>query len=328
MDRLKPVVAEAKTLGYRALEAEALARAADSYVFLGKNTDGERSAEDALRASVASRHDDLLPGITAELIWAAGFQGRFDDAERWMQFADAAVVRGGYSNSLIYSWILNNMGAVYYLDGQFGRAREYMQRARDIKGKLLGADDPDVARTMGNIALAQYKLGRSDEALALTDQSLRIIRRTLGDSHPLVASELSNRGEILISLGRLPDALVAYQKAGEIWEREFGADSTQVAYALTGSGIVLTGLGRSREAVPQLDRALTIRRRSDPDDERLAETEFALASALSNGGSEAVRALELARSAAAHYRKVPTTEKKQLRVSVWLSRHSARADVR
>jgi tetratricopeptide (TPR) repeat protein/tRNA A-37 threonylcarbamoyl transferase component Bud32 len=319
VERLKPVVEEARTLGYRPLEAEALDRLASSYVELGKNLDAEQSAEMALRSSVASRHDDLLPGITAVLIWATGFQGRFEDAQRWMRFADATVERIGGGDTVVYAWILNNMGAVYQLQGRFAQSLEYQQRARTIKENSLGPDDPDVAVTLGNVALALNALGRSAEALEVCDRSLRIRRRTQGDSHPRVADELSNRGEILSTMNRLPEAVTAYEKAKEIWEREFGLDDPNVAYALTGMGKAFIGLGRAHEARRVLEHALDIRERHDPDGQRLGETEFALAKALWNEHRDVERALAFARRSFDRYGTSEASKTTRAEISKWLS---------
>jgi tetratricopeptide (TPR) repeat protein/tRNA A-37 threonylcarbamoyl transferase component Bud32 len=325
LDRLKPVVAEARSLGYRPLEAEALVLAGRTNAELARFAEAEKVLDEALRAALAAHHDDLLPEFAAWQIWAVEGQNRPAEAGRWMKFADAVVERGGYSNSVAYAWILNNMGAVHYGEGQYEDALEYWQRSRGIKEKILGPDDPDVARTLGNIALAQYKLGRPTEALALLDRALRIHRLTLGDSHPVLAIELSNRGEILNALGKAQEALLTYDDADEIWLREFGPESAQRAYSLTGAGIALTTLGRSREAEPLLEHALSIRKRADPDAAGLAETEFALASATWTNRPGSVNAVELAQKALEDYRRVPATADKQSAVQTWLAHRSRSA---
>src|SRR4029079_8122279 len=110
LDRLRPIVAEARALNYRPLEAEALARVATINSELGRNEEAERTLEAALDASVASHHDDLMPEISAWLVWVVGFQQRFKDAERWQRFAESTIERTAGTDSLAYSWLLNNVG--------------------------------------------------------------------------------------------------------------------------------------------------------------------------------------------------------------------------
>lgn len=322
LERLTPVVAESKAIGYRPLEAEALLPMGAINAQLGRYFEAEKILDDALRAAMSSHHDDLLPEFSAWQIWTVGNQGRFVDAERWMRFADATIERTNNSNSVIYAWILNNMGAIYYIQQRYSQALEYQERAKAIKEKVLGPDDPDVAVTIGNIALALNGMGRSEEALKLSDRNLITNRRSVGDTHPALADELSNRGEILASLGRLDEALGVYRAALEIWEREFGSDAPAVAYALTGAGKTLVLLGREREARPLLERALDIRQREDANSGRLSETEFALATAIWQVDRE--RGLVLARRALSRLKQVVASNSRQSEIVTWLeSRHSS-----
>jgi tetratricopeptide (TPR) repeat protein len=321
IEQLKPVVDEARTLGYRPLEAEALVLMGRASAELGRLSEAEVVLDEAYRAALASRHDDLLPEFAAWQIWVVGNQGRVEQAEHWTRFGDATIERLGATDSVMYAWILNNMGAVYHLQGRFAQALEYQQRARAIKEKVLGADDPDFAGTLGNVALALNKLGQSDRALELTNRSIEIHERTLGNSHPALADELSNRGEILMSLDRASEALSSYEGAGKIWEREFGPHSPQIAYALTGAGTALERLGRSGEAISVLERALSIRSQDDGNRVLLAETEFALANSLWSRRSNPPRALEMARRAMEHYGNSRSPDDRRSAIAAWLNRH-------
>jgi tetratricopeptide (TPR) repeat protein/tRNA A-37 threonylcarbamoyl transferase component Bud32 len=322
LEQLRPVVREAKELGYRPLEAEALVPMGRANAELGRYPEAEHILDEALRSALASRHDDLLAEFSAWQIWAVGSQGRFAESEHWMRFADSIIERNGKSDSLMYSWILNNMGAVYYLQHRYAESLEYQQRAKTIKEKILGTEDPDFAATLGNVALALLKVGQPEKALTLIDRSLNIQRRALGNFHPTLADNLSNRGEILIALGKLQEALQAYRDANQLWQREFGHESPQAAYALTGTGIVLTKLGKGREAIGHLEQALRIRETSDPDVGRLAETKFALAVALLESGTDAARATALARQSLEAYRRMPGREDQRSEVLAWLTKHN------
>jgi tetratricopeptide (TPR) repeat protein/tRNA A-37 threonylcarbamoyl transferase component Bud32 len=321
LDRLKPVVEEARTLGYRPLEAEALARTGAVESELVRWEAAEKTLGDALRASIASRHDDLLPEISALLVWVLGNRRNFEESDRWARFAEATIERGTETNQLVYAWLLNNIGGVYLLGGRLQESLEYQQRARVLKEKVLGSDDPDVAGSINNVALSLNALGRSKEALALSDLSLRICRRTLGSTHPQTAIDLSNRGEILVAMNDLQGALKSYQEANVIWEREFGPTSPVLAFGLTGIGVTLVGLHRSNDAVAPLERALDIRQKYDHDPARLGETEFALARALGESQRDGARSMLLAQKALKHYGERPSSMNVRSDIAQWLSRH-------
>ncbi len=321
LKHLRPVLQEARSLGYRPLEAEALLQMGKASSELGENADAEAILEQALHASVASRHDDLLAEISALLVWAAGFQGRFSDADRWRRFAEAAIERTNIEQSVTYSWLLNNVGVIYDLQGRLPDSLEYQRRALAIKEKNLGPDDPDVAVTLGNLAVVLNRLKRSDQALATSDRATRILKHALGDSHPRVAAALSNRGEFLLSLGRPSEALVSYQSAQRIWEREGGSDDPSIAFAFTGIGRSLTAMHRPREALAPLELALAIRKRHDSDGTRVGETEFALAMAIWSGEHDEDNARKLALSALAHYSSVSKSGVENEQIQSWLAAH-------
>jgi tetratricopeptide (TPR) repeat protein len=241
-----------------------------------------------------------------------------------MRFANSTIERSNGTQSIVYAWALNNMGSIYHLQGRLTEALEYQQRARVIKEKVLGPDDPDVAGSLGNVALALNAIGRSTEALDICNRAIQIAQRSEGATHPNVASELSNRGEILLSLQRFPEAFKSYEEALVIFRREFGADNPMVAYALSGEGRALIGLGKLDEARPALERSLAIRRQLDPDDHRLAETEFALARTMETGRSASDRAIVLARRALSRCDRLPGTKRQQAEIAAWLVAHGAR----
>jgi tetratricopeptide (TPR) repeat protein/tRNA A-37 threonylcarbamoyl transferase component Bud32 len=321
LEALQPIVKDSRDLGYRALEAEALIRTGSANAELGHYKEAESALDDGLRAILSSRHDDLLPEFAAWQIWVVGSQGRFAEAEHWMKFADSVIERIGGRDSLMYSWILNNMGGIYYYEERYAQSLEYQTRAKEVKERLLGKDDPDYAGSVSNVALAMNKVGRHEEALRLNDLASGIQRRALGDAHPTLASNLNNRGEILLSLGKFEQALGAYREASRIWEREFGPESSSMAYSLTGSGMALTALGKKREAAQLLERALRIRQKEDPDPGRLAETKFALAQSLSDGPVISPRAMSLAKAAMDDLRHSLSSGERLAEISTWLAKH-------
>jgi eukaryotic-like serine/threonine-protein kinase len=319
--QLAPIVKETKALDYRPLEAEVMMRLALAEMELNQPAKAEADYDRALTASLASRHDDLLAEIAASLVWVAGFQAQFSEAERWMRIAGAAIERTSRPDPVAYSWLLNNSGAVYFLQGRYGEALEYFQRALSLKETSLGPENPDVAISAGNIALTLNALERGNEALEASNRAVRIVRLCLGNSHPRVADQLNNRGEILASLGRLSEALEAYGEARTTYERESGANDPTVAYALTGIGITLTRMRRAAEAIAPLQRALDIREAHDPDPARLGETMFALARALWESGTDAARAVVLGREARSAYHRAPLSREHESEVTAWLTRH-------
>jgi eukaryotic-like serine/threonine-protein kinase len=317
VDRLKPALEEARSLGYRPLVAEVLTRLGTIESELSRYSEAESTLQQALNTAIGSHHDDLLPEISAWLVWATGSQRHFDDADHWRQFADATIERGSYDRSISYSWLLNNVGVVYFIQGRFSEALEYQQRGRILKEGLLGSADPDVAISMANISITLSSLGRLDEALQVSGASLRILEHALGDSHPKVAGQLSNHAEALLGLHKPQAALEEYRRALQIWQREFGPDDALAAYAFNGIGRALVEMGKPHEATMPLERALSIREKRDPDPARLSETEFALANAMDR--SQPAAAIAMAHRALEHQKSIHPPSNLLPTISGWIS---------
>jgi tetratricopeptide (TPR) repeat protein len=324
LERVRPLVESVHSLGYRPVQAEVMARFCAIETELGNNSEAEKACEEALRASLASRADDLFAEVAGEFVWVVGVQGHFSEAERWAHFAEAALERTARPNSIVYAWLINNVGGLYDLQGRHAEALEYTQRARDLKEKALGPDDPDVAISIANVALELNALGRSAEAIKAHERALHIMRLTLGESHPRVAVQLANRGEILVSLKRFPEARKAYTEALQILEHEFGPKNRHVADALTGLGITLLALDRVDEAIAPLEKAVSMRAVGDSEAARTAESRFALAQALWSNGHDRARALTLARTALKDYQQVPAATARQGEIAEWLAQRELR----
>jgi tetratricopeptide (TPR) repeat protein len=67
------------------------------------------------------------------------------------------------------------------------RAERTYLRALAIKEKLLGADHPDVAMTLNNLAVVHKAQRQYARAEPLYKRALSIFERALGPRHPTVA---------------------------------------------------------------------------------------------------------------------------------------------
>ena len=77
-------------------------------------------------------------------------------------------------------------------------ALPYLQRALEIREKLLGAHHPNLAGTLNNLALIQMTQDEYDTAGTLLDRALAIREKHLRPDHPLVANVHNNRAVLAI----------------------------------------------------------------------------------------------------------------------------------
>lgn len=74
-----------------------------------------------------------------------------------------------------------------YLDerkAEYARALPLYQQALAIRQKVLGAEHPDTANSLNNLALLYETQGQYDLALPMYAQALTIFQTALGEEHP------------------------------------------------------------------------------------------------------------------------------------------------
>jgi tetratricopeptide (TPR) repeat protein len=306
-------------LGYRPVIAETLAFLGTARYRSGSAHEAESILVEASMTADASRHDEVRAETAVNLVYVVGYQGgRSVEARRWAEVATAVLQRLG-GHDLLRAWLLNDLGAVFHLQGDRQGALESAQQALMLKERTLGRDHPDVGMSEGNLALALSELEKNDEALIHINRSIAVLRNGLGAGHPDLANQLSNRGEILNALGKHKDARESFEQAQRIWERELGTDSPALADALTGIGTAYIAEGNPANAIIPLERARKIRESSDGLS-KVAETNFALAKALWEAGRDRARAVKLAEEARAAYLR-DAAEKQGQAIENWIQRH-------
>lgn len=270
-----------------------------------------------------ARHDEVVLQATTQLIWAVGYgQRRYEEGERWANYSSAVLQRLGTGHDLIAGWRANNLATMRNAQGRFLDALVAAREAVVLKTKALGTDHYDVAISHDNVALAQFRLGNTEEAIRTNQLAQEILRRSVGAKHPQYALSLVNRAEFMNAAGRYGAGESAIKEALAIWEVEVEPTHPIVAYGLTALGVSLVEAGHPALAVPYLERALAIREAKDPAPEALGETRFVLARALGANRQTRERAMSLAEKARGDYQKSAATERQMADVDRWIeARH-------
>jgi eukaryotic-like serine/threonine-protein kinase len=293
----------------------------------GAMDEAARLSEEALLTAMACGHQEAAAEAAALLVGhAVGYaEPRTDAAEVWSRVAEALLRRIG-GHDLLWGWLFNNRATMRAKQGRLVEALEDMRLSLAAKEKALGADHPDIAISVGNLAVYHDELGQLAEAVELGARAVAIVERGLGPDHPRTALFVSNYSEYLARCGRWGEATAAAARALAIFEREADPDGVFVFVGLTALGIAHLGAGGIDEALPVLERANRIGDARAPTSAYRARAHFALARALWEAAAEQTRALALAMTARQEYARsaeTPANQKELATISAWLDERGA-----
>ena len=221
--------------------------------------------EDAAASATEGRDDLLAAAAWAELLFVVGDdQRRFEEASVIRTLGQGVVARTRDEQTQAV-W-LRVEGAVLFRMGKSAEARSIQERAVVLSEKALGADHPEVASALNNLANTIFTLGDYPTSLATHERALAISENALGPDHPHVAISLNNLGELLYVMGDYPRALAAYQRSLALREKALPPDHHYLAESSFDLGNALFKLGHLAGASSSYERALAIwEKASNPD---------------------------------------------------------------
>jgi CHAT domain-containing protein/tetratricopeptide (TPR) repeat protein len=157
---------------------------------------------------------------------------------------------------------LNNLAALYDLQGRYADAEPLYRRSLAIQDKALGPNHPDVARSLNNLALLYDNQGRYADAEPLYRRSLAIYEKALGPDHPDVATSVDNLALLYNHQGRYADAEPLYRRSLAIREKALGPNHPSVATSLNNLAALYRDQGHYADAEPLYRRSLAIREKT------------------------------------------------------------------
>jgi eukaryotic-like serine/threonine-protein kinase len=199
----------AQGLDYRPVHAEALFHA--GYILVHRDdaqeiAEGERLLEQASNMAEGERHDPIVAEARNALVLSA-YRSQ-PDRERgyvWSERALAAVRRLGDPPGLRAA-ALQNLGALYFKDNKFDEAHEHMRRALALLEGDAHVSAIVRAQHLHFLARTVRYLGKHDEARALCERALGLLRSALGDQHPRVVELHFELAALHLARGELEPA--------------------------------------------------------------------------------------------------------------------------
>ncbi len=164
----------------------------------------------------------------------------------------------------IQATLMDTMGTVYTSLGLYDPAARLVREAADQRRRLLGADHPEVASSLGHLGEVLMLKGEYPEAEQNLRESLESQRRLHGADSAEVAQALMLLADVLARQGRYEDAEPLIREALGIRRTLHGERHPDVAASIEALGLSYFDRGLYDQAIPDLRLALGMRRELHP----------------------------------------------------------------
>ena len=181
--------------------------------------------------------------------------------------------------------ILNFLGLLYELQGEYQLAEPFYKRGLTIREKVVGTDHPEFATDLHNLGALYHAQGRHEKAEDLMKRSLTIREGKLGRDHAQVAQSLNDLANLYQSQARYEEAEGLLKRSLKIFEIRNGPDHLSVGSVLNNLVAIYYQQARYGEAEPLMKRSLRIiELRRGPDHPNVGSALNSLSSIYSEQG--------------------------------------------
>jgi len=157
-------------------------------------------------------------------------------------------------------------GDAHATEGRYLEAERCFVEARRIYSAVHGDDHVETASVCLQLSQVYGRMGRSEEAAAVLEESLEIFRRTKGESKSTgIGRSLFMMGRMLLKQGRSQEALERLEEAHGILKEVHGPNHEAVASVLNALCCVYRRLGQPDKALETCHEALRISRLTKGD---------------------------------------------------------------
>jgi CHAT domain-containing protein/tetratricopeptide (TPR) repeat protein len=178
-----------------------------------------------------------------------------------------------------------------------------MERSISIREKVLGPENPEVAKSLSNFSFLYWRSGDYARANQFLERALGITERAYGPNHIEVANILQHLGSLNRTTRDDAKARECLERALRIRENELGPEHLDVADTLTDLGLLFDATGKLTDAKSVLERALEIREKSLSSDHK------SVAKSLQNLGNILHTMGDYAEAKILYERAIPILEK-------------------
>jgi eukaryotic-like serine/threonine-protein kinase len=193
--------------------------------------------------------------------------------------------------------VYNNYGNLLAELHELPGALKWLTEGMEASRRIFGAESPEIADGMMNVANQLNALGKPREGLSMISAAKAIYEKRLGADHPKVGVALVNLCEAHRLQGQARAAAQACLAAFELLSRRLGAEHPVLATVLGALGATELQLGQLDAARGHLEKGLALGEKKRAPPNLIAALQLELAKVLFAQRRELPRAKTLAEAA-------------------------------
>ncbi|MBL8823665.1 MAG: serine/threonine protein kinase [Planctomycetia bacterium] len=241
---------------YRATQAEEAAKT-DRDTALAEKT---RADEEATIAQTVN--DFLLNDLLAEAAPSKNARNKKVSVEELLGRAATRIDGKFEKQPRIEAAIRMTIGYTYHALSNYAAALPQLERAMEIRRRVLGDEHPDTLAAMGSVVLVDIAQGQYQKAELLNNKVQELRQRVFGEEHPETLTSMHNLVLINYYLGQYSKAMPLCIKTLETRQRVLGEQHTHTLETMQILAALYKKMGQHEKAVPLFGTVLDVRRRT------------------------------------------------------------------
>ena len=251
-----------------------------AYFDMGQSKNAIKQYEQALKIKFKSLPNND-PAIAEIFNHLGNAYFHLNNLTKSMQLLKKAmdIYEGLSEDCLGYANTLHNYGEVQYRLGYKNKAKEFYEKALEMKRKTLPENHSSIAETLDNLGLVCNDLDDKNKAKEFYERALGMYRETIDQNHILIARILKNLGNVYSDLGDKKflspkseyifiknKAKEFLEEALEMYKKTLPVNDKSIADILHNLGSVYYNLDDKNKAKELYEKALEIKSKTLPDD--------------------------------------------------------------
>jgi eukaryotic-like serine/threonine-protein kinase len=174
----------------------------------------------------------------------------------------ASRIAGKFDKQPLVEASIRDTVANAYVDlGLYPQAQPQVERALELRRRVLGTDHPDTLSSMNDLAQLHAYQGNYTQAEPLYTRVLEGQRRVIGEERPAVLTTMGSLAQLYLYQGKYAQAEALYSRTLEISRRVLGNEHIDTLADMTGLAVALNNQGKYLQAEALYLQILEISRR-------------------------------------------------------------------